>query len=792
MGQIRLGQGPLFYPVVLLFRTTPLVLLTFPLSLFQFRKEKERSALFACWAYVFLFMAFTTVVAKKGDRYILPIFPVLDILGAIGLGALSERIMDGIAMIHPSSRLHEQALLVTIGGLILLFQIGSLRPHHPYYLSYYNPLLGGPPKAAEVLEIGLGEGLERAAQYLNGKENAEKLHVSTWYRAQFAPFFIGQTSDIDSPDVVDSDYFVFYVNQVQRRLEQAILSRYYDQVEPEHIVSVNGIDYAWIYHNVNYSAPLDYLHKHIRPMTDVVLVDRPSLLGKYYRGEAPLYALSDQMEEMELVRYLKRISVGRERIWYLSYPSFSDSCREMLNYQLATQAYKVESVPFPDIEVTLYQLPESPSFQVTSVDSLQPLTFGGQFRLRGYGISSDMTQWGRSLGVVLEWQVLCDIQKDYKVFLHLVDSQGHTLGQKDRPIRNNSLLPSSQWVKGEVVQDRYALPLLQPSPLGRRQLVVGLYESESGQRLPIMEEGQPIGDSCTLTAIDVVGSPIEFSWESLDIPHVLKKKLMTGVELLGYGADPESVVPGQDVTVSLYWQALHKMEEDYTLLVQLVGEEARVWSEGTFPLATERYPTSHWRPGEVVWGRYTLPVYDEAPWTTAVLCINLLDSNGKPVFEKDIVLGEINIKGKLFSVPNIQHPMQIRLGERIRFLGYALDATELRAGEKFSLILYWQAQDDIETSYTVFTHLLDENNHIWGQKDSVPCDGNYPTTRWVTGEVIVDEYEIPVNPGTPPGEYSIEVGMYEPETRERLAVFDEGGKRLESDRILLGKAEVEE
>ena len=62
----------------------------------------------------------------------------------------------------------------------------------------------------------------------------------------------------------------------------------------------------------------------------------------------------------------------------------------------------------------------------------------------------------------------------------------------------------------------------------------------------------------------------------------------------------------------------------------------------------------------------------------------------------------------------------------------------------------------------------------------------------LSGEVIVAQHEIPVNPGTPPGEYSIEVGMYELETGERLAIFDEDGKRLEGDRILLGKVEVEE
>jgi len=63
--------------------------------------------------------------------------------------------------------------------------------------------------------------------------------------------------------------------------------------------------------------------------------------------------------------------------------------------------------------------------------------------------------------------------------------------------------------------------------------------------------------------------------------------------------------------------------------------------------------------------------------------------------------------------------------------------------------------------------------------------GTYPTTGWVEGEVITDEYEIAVKSDAPPGDYQIEVGMYDAATGQRLPVFDEGGTRLPGDRILL-------
>jgi hypothetical protein len=91
----------------------------------------------------------------------------------------------------------------------------------------------------------------------------------------------------------------------------------------------------------------------------------------------------------------------------------------------------------------------------------------------------------------------------------------------------------------------------------------------------------------------------------------------------------------------------------------------------------------------------------------------------------------------------------------------------------------------MEKSYTVFTHLLDTQNQIWGQKDNIPVSGNYPTTAWWEGEVVFDAYEIPIKTDAPAGEYRIETGMYDATTGERLSIFTNQGQLLSEDRILL-------
>jgi hypothetical protein len=143
------------------------------------------------------------------------------------------------------------------------------------------------------------------------------------------------------------------------------------------------------------------------------------------------------------------------------------------------------------------------------------------------------------------------------------------------------------------------------------------------------------------------------------------------------------------------------------------------------------------------------------------------------------------------------HPQQARLEDKqgeIAFLGYELDKTVLVPGDTLRLTLYWRNESRVGQDYTIFTHLLGESynpasgNFLWGQKDSMPFDGTYPTSRWLESEVVVDRYAIAVQPDAPPGLYRVEVGMYLLETGQRLPVFDDRGQPMPEDRALLEEA----
>ena len=78
----------------------------------------------------------------------------------------------------------------------------------------------------------------------------------------------------------------------------------------------------------------------------------------------------------------------------------------------------------------------------------------------------------------------------------------------------------------------------------------------------------------------------------------------------------------------------------------------------------------------------------------------------------------------------------------------------------------------METDYTVFAHIVDQEGAIWAQRDSVPVAGGRPTSTWQPGEIIEDEYEMIIAVEGPREGYTAKVGLYDPSTGMRLMLPD--------------------
>lgn len=119
--------------------------------------------------------------------------------------------------------------------------------------------------------------------------------------------------------------------------------------------------------------------------------------------------------------------------------------------------------------------------------------------------------------------------------------------------------------------------------------------------------------------------------------------------------------------------------------------------------------------------------------------------------------------------PVPRHRVEARVGERADLLGADMP-DQVVAGETMALALHWRPVAAFDGDYIVFAHVEVEGREMWGQHDGTPVCGSMPTTDWVPGEILIDGHILPINPATPPGEYPVIVGLYDPTTGERLPV----------------------
>jgi hypothetical protein len=128
-------------------------------------------------------------------------------------------------------------------------------------------------------------------------------------------------------------------------------------------------------------------------------------------------------------------------------------------------------------------------------------TFGDTIALLGFDLTSLTAKRGESIQLTLYWQALAPPGRSYKVFAHLLDTSGNAVAQHDG-IPHGWGYPTSEWHAGEIVRDRIRLLLPADTPPGHYRLFAGMYDEATGERLPLLHEGQrQEGDTLQLAEI---------------------------------------------------------------------------------------------------------------------------------------------------------------------------------------------------------------------------------------------------------------------------------------------------
>ncbi len=387
LGQSVEAPGIWFYPLVVVFRLTPWAMIGFLIACIlgitviqnriccrQYMTETGQ-VLIILSLFILLFTVALSILPKKMDRYILPIFPLLNSIAAWGWIGLLDRAVGcwKLPIVQHLNRVIPQCWvwLVVISGLA-----ANLAWYYPYALAYYNPLLGGGPAAAQTIPVGWGEGLDQVADFLTTETGSCEPLVAAWYWPLLLDRMCMRLTPLDQAiKSSDVDYAVTYIDQLQRggEPETTVALR---QMTPIHTVRIHGIDYAYV-----------------------------------------------------------------------------------------------------------YQIP-SPVEHILAAD------FGPAIHLRGYTLHTEAIHDHGTLTLTLQWQARAMLDREYMLFIHVLNADGQIVQQVDVPPGGPDA-PTSQWKLYRFITWVHTVPIPAHIPSGTYWIALGVYDPQDFSRLPIRGSSPP-------------------------------------------------------------------------------------------------------------------------------------------------------------------------------------------------------------------------------------------------------------------------------------------------------------
>jgi hypothetical protein len=397
-------------------------------------------------------------------------------------------------------------------------------------------------------------------------------------------------------------------------------------------------------------------------------------------------------------------------------------------------------------------------------------TLGGAIKLLGFDMPERAIRSGGDVPLVVYW-TLADgvVDEDLGSVYVLRDVAGNAIQQIVNAYPAGT--PTSTWPSGLYVKERVALQIPPGTPPGTYTLQAGIYSPAERRNLDVVDAaGSPIGVLVDLATL-VIERPRRPAQPEVD--RRLDAALTPALTLVAAAEPPAEAEVGQEVPVVWTWRARRTPEQGVAArLVWLdAGGEVAASSRAVPPVAD--YPVTEWQRRDVWRGVHLLYVPGGLSAGHYEVAVQLYDASGEPVGER-AAIGEMDVTTpeRTFETPDMDAEANVAWTNGIRLLGYDLPDTTLRPGGGLSPTLYWQTDEPITRSLTVFLHLIAADGTIAAQRDQIPASGARPTTGWAPGEVVADAYGLRLPDDLPPGTYRLRIGWYDARTGKRVPLVD--------------------
>ena len=266
-------------------------------------------------------------------------------------------------------------------------------------------------------------------------------------------------------------------------------------------------------------------------------------------------------------------------------------------------------------------------------DSTSPTNVHTPFGLMGASTPLSRYRTGDVLHLALYWASPPDAEFQVNV---AGPDENDTISVAVAPLRDAS----------ETIRQLVSIPLTPDLNGGRYRVTINV-------------PGYPPVEAATFTLIQKTAGTLT---NPDAIPHTVRYRLGTSIQLIGYALPETRVQPGSSIPLTLYWRTERPLDRRYKVFTHLVGEtfnartETFLWGQQDNEPGEGQPPTTRWAPETIVPDPYRIPVDPKAPpgiYTIEVGMYGLVDGTRLPVYGPE---GEIPDRAIRLTTITIQEP----------------------------------------------------------------------------------------------------------------------------------------